>query len=372
MKEDMMMIDAIAKEINRHYRILKEGLLKKELNDNGELFAAYRQYEQSIFPGTTKEEFAAIYSQAVIFGLSSAALFQSKRFKEEKINNILDKIFIGLDDLDSFISYILTSIAAIKIPGGLQTFIIDCKDKIIAMQTGDLKEDDILALVYQFFLKRYEPGIHRKIRYYLTPRPAVSFMVNTIHRLLKEKLNIDDGLADLDSHILDPALGTGNFLAEVLRLAIKENTKKYGAGIATSFIQNYFLNNIRGFEIMLPLYIMALIDLWGVIESVPGSSHVHPFYRSNPPTMETPDLPPVYPPALKALSKVPGNLYLTDTLKKGLDIITGRHKGVEISKAKMPVMVILGNPPYSRHSLNKGEQITQLIRDYKMECRGNV
>jgi len=197
-------------------------------------------------------------------------------------------------------------------------------------------------------------------------------MVNTIHRLLKEKLNIDDGLADLDSHILDPAVGTGNFLAEVLRLAIKENTKKYGAGIATSFIQNYFLNNIRGFEIMLPLYIMALIDLWGVIESVTGSSHVHPFYRSNLPTMETPDLPPIYPPALKALSKVPGNLYLTDTLKKGMDIITGRQKGVEISKAKMPVMVILGNPPYSSHSLNKGEQITQLLRDYKMECRGNV
>ena len=181
---------------------------------------------------------------------------------------------------------------------------------------------------------------------------------------LKEKLNIDDGLADLDSHILDPALGTGNFLAEVLRLAIKENTKKYGPGILTSFIHTYFLNNISGFEIMLPLYIMALIDLWGIIGSVPGSSHVHSFYRSNLPTMETPDLPPIYPPALKALSKVPGNLYLTDTLKKGLDIITGRQKGVEISKAKMPVMVILGNPPYSRHSLNKGEQITQLLRDY--------
>jgi len=112
---------------------------------------------------------------------------------------------------------------------------------------------------------------------------------------------------------------------------------------------------------------MALIDLRGIIGSVTGSPHVHPFYRAIPPTMETPELPPVYPPALNALSKVPGNLYSTDTLKKGPDIITGRHKGVEISKAKMPVMVILGNPPYSRHSLNKGVQITQLPSPDKPE-----
>jgi predicted helicase len=323
-------IDAIAKEINSHYRTLKELLLKNELNENKGLFIVYWNYEKRIFPGTTKEEFAAIYSQAVIFCLLSAVLFHSKKVKEENLNNILDKILMGLDGLDSSGSYILASIAAFKIPDRLHTFIYECKDKIAALQTGDLTGDEILALVYQRFLKRYEPGIHKKIRYYLTPRPAVSFMVYTIHRLLKEKLNIDDGLANMDIQVMDPTFGTGNFLGESLRVAIEKKIEKYGTGIMGLFIESYLSRNISGCEIMLPLYVMGFIYLAKITEDFCAG------FQEN---------------IWRSIS----NLFLCDTLD---------YPEKTSIMRKNATKVILCNPPYSRHSLNKGKQITRLLRDY--------
>jgi hypothetical protein len=77
MKEEI--INSIAKEINRHYQALKEHVLIRASDRNDELFNLYQGYEQSIFPGTTKKEFAAIYSQTIIFSLLSEVLFHSKK-----------------------------------------------------------------------------------------------------------------------------------------------------------------------------------------------------------------------------------------------------------------------------------------------------
>jgi predicted helicase len=143
------------------------------------------------------------------------------------------------------------------------TFILESKEKLTAFE----KEDDVLAMIYERFLKRYEPALHKKIRYYYTPGPFVSFMVHTVHSFLKEKLKIDEGLADLDIGIFDPAFGNANFLASVLKLAIVEKAKKYGNGIKKPFIKSYLSNSIYGYEIMLPLYFMGLLNILKVIKS---------------------------------------------------------------------------------------------------------
>ncbi len=332
MKEEM--INSIAKEINQHYRTFKEHVLIKVSDENEHVFDLYQGYEQSFFPGTTKKEFAALYSQTIIFSLLSEVLFHIKGAQENELRVILSDIIFCLNRLkgmDPIIKDILESMKTIDIPLESYAFIIEILDKITGCQTGDLKEDDILALIYEQFLKQYEPGIHKKIRYYLTPRPVVSFMVYTLNHLLKEKLNIDEGLAGQDIHILDPSFGTANFMGAVLQLAIEEKTQKYGKGIMISFIESYLLRNIHGFEVMLPLFAMGFIYLRKIIKN---------FGRGIQGNLWEPM----------------ANLFLCDTLKyQEKTSITGTRKSIK---------VIFCNPPYSRHSLNKGEWITGLVRDY--------
>lgn len=237
-------IDEIAKEINRECRDLREKVIIKAIDENKELNIIYDCYRKTVAPLESKMEFASLYSQTAVFVLLSAAFFDSTQGRDKDLKTILVDIIHRLKCFNTVFTGILRSIVNIGIPGLLSSFIINIKEKLTGCQTGDLKEEDILALVYQQFLKKYDPAVHKKINYYLTPGPAVSFMVYTIHHLLKEKLNIEDGLANPDIKIMDPASGSGNFLCEALRLALEERTKKYGAGILMDFIDEYLLQSI--------------------------------------------------------------------------------------------------------------------------------
>ncbi|UCH96801.1 MAG: DNA methyltransferase, partial [Candidatus Aminicenantes bacterium] len=107
--------------------------------------------------------------------------------------------------------------------------------------------------------------------------------------------------------------------------------RKYGEGIMIPFIASYFSRNIYGIEVMLPLYVIGFINLRKIIKNF-----CHEVRGKN--------WEPV------------ANLYLGDTLD---------YRDIKDSDRTMKsIKVILCNPPYSRHSLNKGEVITQLVRDY--------
>ena len=329
-------INSIAQEINRQNRIFKEQVVMKELDENGMLFYLYRNYKGKFFPGTGKEEFASIYSHTVIFVLLSAGLSNFEKCREIDLKKSMLDIIKQLTGIDSLILEILKSMTRIDIPVQLSTFIVEIIGKLTGTGGVRLKADDVLAMLYQRFLKRYEPVLHKRTRYYYTPEPVVLFMVYSIHHLLKEKLGIYEGLADQDIHILDPAFGTGNFLGAVTKLAVEEKTRKYGEGIGNPFIQSFLSNNIHGYEIMLPLYIMGYINLIKIIKS---------FCRGSRGTVFSKRVP----------LAAGGNLNLLDTLE---NIDTG-----DMEKAGKTT-VILCNPPYSVHSLNKGKGIVKLVKDY--------
>lgn len=56
----------------------------------------------------------------------------------------------------------------------------------------------------------------------------VSFIVSSIHEILKEKLGMPLDLADETVKVLDPAAGTGVFLIAAARLAIDDIARKNG------------------------------------------------------------------------------------------------------------------------------------------------
>jgi predicted helicase len=79
----------------------------------------------------------------------------------------------------------------------------------------------ILPLV-ENFLNEADPQHKKGNGIFFTPYPIVSFIVRSIHEILKEKLGKPLGLADETVKILDPAAGTGVFLIAAARLAIDE------------------------------------------------------------------------------------------------------------------------------------------------------
>lgn len=101
----------------------------------------------------------------------------------------------------------------------------------------------VLPLV-ENFLNESDPKRKKKSGIFFTPYPVVSFMVRSIHAILKKKLGKPLGLADETVKILDPAAGTGVFLIAAARLAIDEITRKYGNEKALNFARQYMLNNL--------------------------------------------------------------------------------------------------------------------------------
>jgi predicted helicase len=86
---------------------------------------------------------------------------------------------------------------------------------------------------------------------------VVSFIVRSIHEILKEKLGKPLGLADESVKILDPAAGTGVFLIAAARLAIDEMARICGTGKAQAFARQYMLNNLYGIEKEMALHAVS-------------------------------------------------------------------------------------------------------------------
>jgi predicted helicase len=75
----------------------------------------------------------------------------------------------------------------------------------------------------------------------------VKYTVRSIHDLLKTHFDLPDGLANKEVTLLNPAGGMLTFLAEAIKLAVKEFTDKYGDGGVNQFFQTHILKNYYAF-----------------------------------------------------------------------------------------------------------------------------
>ena len=65
---------------------------------------------------------------------------------------------------------------------------------------------------YETFLSEYDPATREKRGVYYTPEPVVSFIVRSLHQILKDKFDMSYGLASKNVTLLDPAGGTLGFI----------------------------------------------------------------------------------------------------------------------------------------------------------------
>ena len=240
------------------------------------------------------------------------------------------------------------------------------------------RQDPIMHF-YETFLAAYDPAERERRGVYYTPEPVISYIVRSVDHLLRERFGCREGLADhgkaryrdddgaeREAHrvlVLDPACGTGSFLYAVVD-HVREHYQTSGrAGMWRGYVRDHLLPRLFGFELLMAAYAMAHLKLGMQLAAL--------------------DLPE----AARADWAYPFEIgerlgvYLTNTLDPGesqtatmfgqLRALTQEANAAVGVKRDLPIMVVLGNPPYSRHSANasrKDGQLTWiggLIEDYK-------
>ena len=347
----------------------KEDLEKGNSDQDASLLNQYEVFKNILIHDLTEKQFADIYAQTITYGLFAARLNdtslenfsrQEAAFLVPKTNPFLLKLFsyIAGPDIDTRIEWIVDELAdvfaACDISELLQTF---------------STEQDPFIHFYETFLAEYDSKLRKSRGVYYTPQPVVDFIVRSVDKILQEEFDLPMGLADSQKinvkmqnkhtlknenteihrvQILDPATGTGTFLFEVLR----EIYKKYQGqeGLWQNYVEEDLLPRLHGFEILMAPYAMCHLKL-GMFLQQTG-------YKSQN----------------SAKPKRLG-VYLTNSLEVSDEDfgslfsqwLSQEAQEANYIKKQMPIMIVLGNPPYSVSSSNKSDWISNLLEDYKKD-----
>jgi len=347
---------SLAIELAKRTRFLKEQVIIEELREEmetgkGFILGFYEAFQKYLIKGLTREDFADLYAQTITYGLFAARTRSQNGFNRKlAYDNIPSTIGI-LRDVFKFIS--------LGEPPQQMEWIIDDISEVLAVTDvknilhqyfHEGKGRDPIVHFYETFLAEYDPQTREKRGVYYTPEPVVSYIARSLQSILKEHFNRADGFASDLVTVLDPAAGTLTFLAEVSKLAIEEFVSKYGEGGKEEFIKEHILKNFHGFELMMAPYAVGHLKMSFLLEELgyrlQGDDRFK-LYLTN--TLEMEELAQIELPGIASLSE---ESRLAGKVKK-----------------EQPILVILGNPPYSVSSANKSDFIEKEMALYKEDVR---
>jgi len=336
----------LAIELAKRTKFLKDEIVSEELKiGTKSIQGFYEAFKEFLIAGISEEEFTDLYSQTITYGLFAARLRAEKDFNRKLAYSFIPKSIGILRDIFKFISLD-------ELPPQMEIIIDDIADvlsaadakKILDQYYHEGKGSDPVLHFYETFLSVYDPATREKRGVYYTPEPVVSFIVRSLHQILKDKFSINDGLAAKDVTLLDPAGGTLSFLAKAIEIAAEEIMNQVG-GAVPMFIKERVLENYYAFELMMAPYAIGHMKMSFLLEELGyrmGDDERIKYYLTN--TLEMKELDETKFPGMSSLS-------------------TESHEAGKIKK-QVPILVVLGNPPYSGHSSNTGAWISNVIKDY--------
>jgi predicted helicase len=320
---------ALAKRTRFLEHILQEELLK----ENEEVSRFYKAFKEELIETLTKERFADLYAQTITYGLFAARMKVQNGFKGETAWKfipeslpLLKEIFYSMmgPHFPESLSWIVHDISQVLEKADIPSILREFK-------TTRWDEDPVIHF-YETFLATYNPQERQRLGVYYTPLPVVSYIVRSIHGLLKDKFGKSEGLATRDVTLLDPAAGTLTFVVQAIKQVQKELEEKKKQGLITSYIEEHILPHFHAFEILVAPYTVGHFKVSMILEDMgyrfKGGERFQ-FYLTNTLEMKAP----------KQIS------FLIDLAKEGQE--------AKRIKEKVPILVVLGNPPYSVSSENK-------------------
>ena len=336
------------------------------------LYAKYLELKEKLIRDLKREEFADVYAQTIVYGLFAARLhcpagsvFERAHLADlvPATNPLLRAIFLDLivvnpepriawlvDDLVEMFAQTDTD----RMLGGGGWDAGPSGGAAWGAESPIGAEQDPLVHFYEDFLRAYDAGTRKSRGVWYTPAPIVRFMVRAVDALLQRDFGLPQGLADSGLlpkrvggqnttmhrvQILDPATGTGTFLAEVVRQIYGKF--KGREGMWAQYVERHLLPRLFGFELLMAPYAVAHLKLETLLRQTGYA------------TMGGERL----------------GVYLTNSLEGETEFqafpgfIDQEAAGANAIKSQGRVM--LGNPPYNVASSNQGKWIKGLVADYK-------
>ena len=342
--------ETLAVELARRTRFLREivaQLLADERDAPGRLTGFYQAFRQYLIGNLTPEDFADLYAQTITYGLFAARIRTENGFSRRTAFDGIPRTIGVLRDLFRFISLG-------DLPAELEWTVDDISAVLAAADAPGILDayyeqrrgSDPIVHFYETFLAQYDPEERERRGVYYTPEPVVSYIVRSLHEILTTEFGKVDGLAAAGVTLLDPAAGTMTFVARAAQEAVREFEGKYGAGARAEFIRRHILRNFYAFELMMAPYAVGHLKMSFFLDELgyhlADDERVR-FYLTNTLDMEELDQ-----------SRLPGLSSLAEE----------SHLAGQVKK-ETPILVILGNPPYSGHSANRGRWILGQIEAYK-------
>ncbi len=343
--------ESLAVELAKRTRFLRDvvadELREEKARKQGVLLGFYEAFQKYLIANLTLEDFADLYAQTITYGLFAARTRAGNGFNRRMAFDNIPRTIGILRDVFQFISLG-------DLPKQLEWIVDDISGVLAVADAGGIldrfyhegKGSDPIVHFYETFLAEYDPEERERRGVYYTPEPVVSYIVRSLHELLKRKFDRTDGLASEGVTLLDPGAGTMTFVARACQEAVQEFEEKYGTGGREGFIREHILKNYYAFELMMAPYAVGHLKMSFFLEELGhrlGDDERFQFYLTN--TLEMEELEQTYLPGMASLAQ------------------ESRLAG-EVKKER-PILVILGNPPYSGHSSNRGKWILELIQDYK-------
>lgn len=341
-----------------------------------DLIGQYEAFRKNLLQEITVAEFADVYAETIAYGLFAARLHDPtpNTFSRLEALDLLPKsnpflralfVYIAGPELDDRLVRVIDDLCAVFLATDMSEVLKD-----FGKVTG--RRDPFLHF-YEDFLAEYNPDKRKARGVWYTPEPVVNFIVRAVDDVLKTEFGLAEGLADTSKvtinwdtgqtdkkgkpvtfkkevhrvQILDPATGTGTFLAEVIK-QVSERVKDVAPGQWSQYVERDLIPRIHGFELLMASYAMCHMKLDMILTGLGYKP------SGNPPRL---------------------GVYLTNSLEEGERVdqtlfglsraIAEEAKAASDIKRQSPIMCVIGNPPYSGISQNNGEWITGLIEDYK-------
>ena len=345
--------------------------LTKDVDEQGEIYGQMCAFKKVLMHDITPESFADLYAQTIAYGMFAARLHDTTpdTFSRQEASELIPRTnpflrqmfqYIAGYDLDERVAWIVDDLA--------EAFRTSDINKIMAGYGKRTRQQDPMIHFYEDFLSAYDQRLRKNCGVYYTPQPVVNYIVRAVDEILQSEFGLSMGLADtsktkievlnhkkkksdkdtyeIETHkvqILDPATGTGTFLAEVIH-AIHDKMKGQ-QGMWQSYVEKHLLPRLNGFELLMASYAMAHLKLDMVLAETGYEANSNERLR----------------------------VYLTNSLEEHhadtgtlfANALSNEANQANHIKRDAPVMVVIGNPPYSAISDNNFDWIMRLIEDYK-------
>jgi len=343
----------------------EELVRQRKEHEEGRLYGLFQVFRDQVFHELTLKEFADAFAQMLAYGLFLARLNSGTRIVTLRnahdyvpgsfalIRELVD--FLSELDKDEYrdirwvVEEVLSIVNTLDLAAIHEDLAFKSRKAISSKVRAKDEEEwrlfsrDPFVYFYEDYLAKYDAKMKKARGVYYTPPPIVNFIVRAIDDSLKQAFRIKTGLADHKRvTVLDFACGTGTFLVEVFE-RILDNIGGPQVGAADLTIRDHILKHIYGFEFLIAPYTIAHLKLSQFLADCG-----HPLSDAERlQVFLTNTLEPIEPQRNLLLPQLSAEVEEAQHIKD------------------RPVLVILGNPPYSAISLNMGPHAAASIEAYK-------